>query len=127
MTTSQANQPIAGTHLFDGAAARKGYALNAMCFSFNEAANRDAFVHDEAAYIDRFKLTAEQREAVAARNVLQMIAAGGNIYYLAKLAGILGLNVQDVGAQQTGMSVEAFKQMLLDQANGIKQAETVNG
>ena len=25
-----------------------------------------------------------------------------------------GLNVQDVGAQQTGMSLEAFKQMLLD-------------
>ena len=28
----------------------------------------------------------------------------------AKLAGILGLNVQDIGAQQTGMTVEAFKQ-----------------
>ncbi len=50
-----------------------------------------------------------------ARNVLAMIEAGGNIYYLAELGGIFGLNVQDVGAQQTGMSVEAFKQMLLDQ------------
>ena len=47
---------------------------------------------------------------------LQLIEAGGNAYYLAKLAGILGLNVQDIGAQQTGMSVEAFKQKLLDQA-----------
>jgi len=122
-----ANQPIPGTHLFDGAAAQKGYALNAMCFSFNHAENRDAFVRDEAAYIDRFNLTPAQREAVAARNVLQMIAAGGNIYYLAKLAGILGLNVQDVGAQQTGMSVEAFKQMLLDQAKSIQNGETVNG
>ena len=28
--------------------------------------------------------------------------AGGNIYYLAKFAGIFGLSVQDVGAQQTG-------------------------
>jgi protocatechuate 4,5-dioxygenase alpha chain len=45
-----------------------------------------------------------------------MIRAGGNIYYLAKLAGIFGLNVQDVGALQTGLSVEAFKQRLLDQA-----------
>jgi protocatechuate 4,5-dioxygenase alpha chain len=31
---------------------------------------------------------------------------------LAKLAGIFGLNVQDIGAQQTGMSVEAFKAKL---------------
>jgi protocatechuate 4,5-dioxygenase alpha chain len=41
-----------------------------------------------------------------------MIRAGGNIYYLAKLAGIFGLNVQDIGAQQTHMSVEAFKEKL---------------
>jgi len=109
-------QPIPGTSLFDGAAAAKGYALNAMCYSFNEARNREAFRQDEEGYCDRFHLTAQQREAVASRNVLAMIAAGGNIYYLAKLAGIFGLSVQDVGAQQTGMSVPQFKQMLLDQA-----------
>jgi protocatechuate 4,5-dioxygenase alpha chain len=47
------------------------------------------------------------------RNVLELLEAGGNIYYLAKFAGILGLNVQDIGAQQTGMSVEAFKAKLV--------------
>ena len=110
------HQPIPGTHLFDGAAAQKGYALNALCFSFNDAANRQAFLDDEEAYCAKFALTPEQKSAVAQRNVLAMIAAGGNIYYLAKLAGIFGLNVQDVGAQQTGMTVPEFKQMLLDQA-----------
>lgn len=109
-------EPIEGATLFDGVAARKGYALNAMCYSFNSAENRQAFLDDEEAYCRRFGLTAEQREAVAKRDVLAMIAAGGNIYYLAKLAGIFGLNVQDIGAQQTGMSVDAFKQKLLDQA-----------
>ena len=47
------------------------------------------------------------------RNVLELIAAGGNVYYLAKLAGIFGLNVQDIGAQQTGMSVADFKAKLV--------------
>lgn len=110
--------PIEGTTLFDGEAAQKGYALNAMCFSFNSAENRKAFLEDEEGYCRRFNLTEAQRKAVASRNVLTMIAAGGNIYYLAKLAGIFGLNVQDVGAQQTGMSVDAFKQMLLDKGKG---------
>ena len=41
--------------------------------------------------------------------MLEMIAAGGNVYYLAKLAGIFGLDVQDLGAQQTGMTKDAFK------------------
>ncbi len=46
---------------------------------------------------------------------IRNIEEGGNIYYLAKLAGILGLNVQDVGAQQTGKTVDEFKAMLLAQ------------
>jgi protocatechuate 4,5-dioxygenase alpha chain len=103
---------IWGTTLFDGRAARRGYALNKMCFSFNDAANRAAFLRDEDAYCRKFGLDAEQHEAVRRRDVLALIAVGGNIYYLAKLAGIFGLNVQDIGAQQTGRSVEEFRAML---------------
>ena len=44
--------------------------------------------------------------------MLELLAAGGNVYYLAKFAGILGLDVQDLGAQQTGMSKDAFKAKL---------------
>jgi protocatechuate 4,5-dioxygenase alpha chain len=103
---------IPGTPIFDGAAAQKGYALNRMCFSFNRAENSADFLRDEDAYCFKFGLTPEQRLAVKHRNVLELIEAGGNVYYLAKLAGIFGLNVQDIGAQQTGMTVEAFKAKL---------------
>jgi protocatechuate 4,5-dioxygenase alpha chain len=103
---------IEGTTMFDGDQAQKGYALNRMCFSFNSPDNREAFRADEDAYCARYGLTREQRAAVKSRNVLQLIEAGGNVYYLAKLAGIFGLNVQDIGAQQTGMTVEAFKDKL---------------
>jgi protocatechuate 4,5-dioxygenase, alpha chain len=105
-------QEIQGTTMFDGAQAQKGLALNKMCFSFNDAENRAAFLRDEDGYCKRYGLSPEQRAAVQHRNVLEMIEAGGNVYYLAKLAGIFGLNVQDIGAQQTGMSVEAFKAKL---------------
>jgi protocatechuate 4,5-dioxygenase alpha chain len=104
---------IPGTTLFDGEQARKGYALNKMCFSFNDANNRESFLKDEDAYCTKYGLNAQQRDAIRHRNVLELIEAGGNIYYLAKFAGILGLNVQDIGAQQTGMTVEAFKEKLL--------------
>jgi protocatechuate 4,5-dioxygenase alpha chain len=107
------HQDIPGTIMFDGAQAEKGYALNRMCFSFNSAENRAAFLEDEDAYCRRFGLTEEQRAAVRSRSVLKMIGAGGNVYYLAKLAGIFGLNVQDIGAQQTGTSVDEFKARLV--------------
>jgi len=103
---------IPGTYMFDGRAAVKGYALNKMCYSFNHKENREAFVRDENAYCDRYGLNDEQRAAVKARNVLALIHAGGCIYYLAKFAGIFGLNVQDVGAQQTGMTVDQFKKKI---------------
>jgi protocatechuate 4,5-dioxygenase, alpha chain len=104
--------PIPGTYLFDGRMARKGYALNKMCYSFNEEKNRKEFLADEAAYCTRFGLNDEQKQAVRNRNVLALLAAGGNVYYLAKFAGIFGLSVQDIGAQQTGLSVEKFKEKL---------------
>ncbi len=104
--------PIPGTYLFDGRMARKGYALNKMCYSFNDARNRKEFVANEAAYCDSYGLSAEQKLAIKNRNVLQLLAAGGNVYYLAKFAGIFGLSVQDIGAQQTGLSVPEFKARL---------------
>ena len=69
-----------------------------MCFSFNEACNRAEFQADEAAYMRKYGLNEQQTQAIRQRDVLGLLAAGGNVYYLAKFAGILGLDVQDLGA-----------------------------
>ena len=103
---------IPGTTPFDGAQARKGYALNKMCYSFNSAENRAEFLEDEEAYMRKFSLNQEQAAAIRARNVLALIAAGGNAYYLAKFAGIFGLDMQDIGAQQTGLTKAEFQAKL---------------
>ena len=103
---------IEGTTIFDGEQAMKGYALNKMCYSFNGKAARDEYLADPEAYMTKFGLNEAQKQACRHKNVLEMIAAGGNIYYLAKFAGIYHLDVQDVGAQQTGMTKEEFKEKL---------------
>lgn len=107
-----AHEAIPGTVIFDGAEARKGYGLNKMCYSFNRAENRAAFLRDEEGYCSKYGLTAEQRDAVRRRDVLALVHLGGNVYYLAKLTGIFGLGVQDIGAQQTGVTVEEFRARL---------------
>ncbi len=116
MNPSTARHPpaIPGTTLFDGDQARKGYALNKMCFSFNTAENRQAFLTDETSYMRRYGLNVAQADAIRARNVLQLIAAGGNAYYLAKFAGVFGLDMQDIGAQQTGLTKAQFKAKLVE-------------
>ncbi len=107
---------IPGTTIFDGKQAMKGYALNKMCYSFNRAENRDAFLADEEAYMNKYGLNEQQKEAIRKRDVLGLIDAGGNIYYLAKFAGIFKLTVQDVGGLQTGRTTEEFKEYLASQA-----------
>ena len=113
MVANAPHHQIPGTHPFDGDLARRGYALNKMCFSFNSADNRAEFLKDEEAYMRKYGLTAPQAAAIRAKNVLQLLDAGGNAYYLAKFAGIFGLDMQDIGAQQTGMTKDEFKAKLV--------------
>ena len=110
---NEPRQNIPGTPIFDGDMAQKAYTLNKMCFSFNSAANREAFSADEAAYCRKYGLSRALCDAIRRRDVLALVEAGGNIYYLSKLAGIWGMGVQDIGAQQTGTSVAAFKEKLM--------------
>ena len=107
---------IPGTYVQDATHLRRGYHLNMFCMSLNEADNRETFRTDEAAYLERFPMTQEQRRAVLERDWLGMLRLGGNIYYTFKLATFDGLTMQDIGARMsgTGMTVEAFRQMLLD-------------
>ena len=106
---------IPGTILFDGKMARQGFGLNKLCYSLNNEEGRAAFSADEQACCDKYGLTEAQKKAIADRDVLKLLELGGSIYYLAKFAGYLGLNVQDIGAQQTGMTVEEFKAKLVEQ------------
>ena len=104
--------PIPGTIMFDGAMARKGYGLNKMCYSLNDKQARDAFALDEIAYCEKFGLSQKQKDAIVNRDIIGLLEQGGSIYFLAKFAGGLGLNMQDIGALQTGMTLEEFKEKL---------------
>lgn len=105
---------IPGTYVFDGDHHRMGYALNMMCMSLNDPANRAKFAEDEEAYLDSWDLSAEQRTAVLERDWLGMLRLGGNIYYTFKIAIFDGLSMQKVGGDMSGMTEAEFKQMMLD-------------
>ena len=116
---------IPGTYVFDGEHSRKGYALNMFCMSLNQAANREAFTVDPEAYLDRWDLTPEQRRVVVARNWLELLRLGGNIYYTFKLAIVDGLTMQDVGAAMSGITTEEFSVMMA--AGGRPPGDTAAG
>lgn len=114
MTAKKPYDDIPGTYVFDAEQSRKGYHLNMFCMSLRSAENREAFKADEAAYLERFPMTAEQRETVLARQWNEMLRLGGNIYYTSKLAATDGINFQDLAATMTGVSREDYRQMMVD-------------
>ena len=111
---------IPGTYVFDGEHNRKGYHLNMFCMSLNDAANRDAFRTEPDSYLDRFPLTDEQRKAIEERDWLGMLRVGGNIYYTFKLAIFDGLSMQAAGGAMSGMTEDAFRQMMVDGGRPIE-------
>lgn len=111
---------IPGTYVMDGRHSRAGYRLNMFCMTLNELPNRDEFAKDESAYVDRFDLSTEQKQAVLDRDYLRMLQLGGNIYYVFKLAIFDGKSMQYVGGQMSGLTESAFKQMMQDGGRTIE-------
>jgi protocatechuate 4,5-dioxygenase, alpha chain len=113
MSVSRDYESIPGTYVYDARRGRAGYALNMFCMSLNVAENRRRFKENEAAYLDQFVLTAEQRSTVLKRDWLGMLKVGGNIYYTIKIAFCDGLTFQDVASMMSGVSKEEYAQMML--------------
>jgi protocatechuate 4,5-dioxygenase, alpha chain len=106
-------EDIPGTTVFDAQRSRQGYWLNQFCMSLMKAENRAAFKADEAAYLDRFAMSPEQKQSVLKRDWNRMIELGGNIYFTAKLGATDGLSFQQIAAKMTGMSQPEYAEMML--------------
>jgi protocatechuate 4,5-dioxygenase, alpha chain len=113
MNQTRDYESIPGTYVYDSRRGRMGYALNMFCMSLNKVENREDFKQNQAAYLDRFALTAEQRRAVLDRDWLGMLKLGGNIYYTIKIAFCDGLTFQDVAGMMSGVPKETYAQMML--------------
>jgi protocatechuate 4,5-dioxygenase alpha chain len=104
---------VPGTTIFDAEQSRKGYHLNQFCMSLMQAANRERFKADERAYLEEWPMTEEQKLSVLARDLNRCIAAGGNIYFLAKLGATHGKSFQQMAGSMTGMTEDEYRQMMV--------------
>ena len=111
---------VPGTTIFDAEQSRKGYWLNQFCMSLMKAENRASFKADERAYRDQWAMTEEQKQAVLARDLNRCIAAGGNIYFLAKIGATDGKSFQQMAGSMTGMTEEEYRDMMV---HGGRSAE----
>ena len=113
MALDKPYRDVPGTTIFDAEQSRKGYWLNQFCMSLMQAANRERFKANERAYLDEWPMSEEQKAAVLARDLNRCIAAGGNIYFLAKLGATHGKSFQQMAGSMTGMTEEEYRDMMI--------------
>ena len=111
---------IPGTFVFDAERSRQGYGINMFCMSLMKDANRKAFKANEAEYLKKFPLTAEQSEAILKRNYNRMLELGGNIYFTAKLGATDGHSFQHLAALMTGSTQDDYAKMMLAGGRSIE-------
>ena len=105
---------IPGTTVFDASYARKGYYLNQFCMSLMKSENRQRFRADERAYVDEWKMSEAQKQAVLDRDFTRMIALGGNIYFLVKISATDGMGMAAAVSTMTDLSPEEYIKMMKD-------------
>jgi len=120
MAIDKPYRDIPGTTVFDAAQSRKGYWLNQFCMSLMQAEHRERFKADERAYLDEWEMTEDQKQAVLDRDMNQMIALGGNIYFLAKIGATDGKSFQQMAGSMTGMSEDEYRAMMVAGGRSIE-------
>ena len=110
---TEAFKDIPGTVVFDAVQSRRGYHLNMFCMALMKADNRAAFKAGERAFLERYPMTEDQRQAVLDRDYNRMIALGGNIYFLAKIGATDGNSFQNLASKMTGMTEDDYKAMMV--------------
>ena len=108
MSAEREDDRIPDTPLFDRKRASRGYRINKMAMSLSNAANREAFKRDEESYLDRFRLSPEEKAAVKSRNWREMVRLGGNVFFILKISAVDPVRLTEIGAHQAGMDHATF-------------------
>ena len=118
---------IPGTRVFTAQRARKGYNLNQFAMSLMKEENRKRFLADERAYLDRFRMSDEQKEAVLVRDFNKLIELGGNIYFLVKLSNTDGWSAQRAVGSMTGMTPDEYAAMMRSGGRSPEGQRSIRG
>jgi protocatechuate 4,5-dioxygenase alpha chain len=105
-------EDIPGTTVFTAKRSREAYHLHKFCMSLMDPANRAAFKDHERAYINKFRMSEEQKRAVQDRDFNTLIDLGGNIYFLVKLSNTDGWSTQRAVGSMTGMTADEYAAMM---------------
>jgi protocatechuate 4,5-dioxygenase alpha chain len=120
-------EDIPGTRVYTAARARVGYHLNQFAMSLMKPENRARWKADEAAYLNEWPMSDDQKAAVLARDYNRMLDLGGNIYFLSKIFSTDGLSFAEAVSTMTDMSFPEYRAMMMRGGRSPEGQRSIKG
>lgn len=120
-------EDIPGTKVFTARRARQGYWLNQFAMSLMKPENRARWKADERAYLDDWKLTDDQKEAILTRDYNRCLELGGNVYFLSKVFSTDGLSFAEAVSTMTGMTFPEYREMMMKGGRSPEGNRSIKG
>jgi len=118
---------IPGTTVFNALRSRQAYHLHKFCMSLMQEDNRAAFKADERGYLDKFRMSEEQKRAVLDRDFTRLIDMGGNIYFLVKLSNTDGWSTAKAVSSMTDLTPDEYAAMMRSGGRSPEGQRSIRG
>jgi protocatechuate 4,5-dioxygenase, alpha chain len=92
--------------VYTGPMSTRGRNINRFSLSLKQPENRKSFLADPDAYMTRFNLSGTEKALVRARDWSGLLAAGGHLQAILKIAAALGQNLWHIGAHNAEIPVD---------------------
>ncbi|SBS33216.1 Gallate dioxygenase [Marinomonas aquimarina] len=109
MAQIQGIEQLEGTYPFTVETSHRAYRLNDFLRRLIEPQHRERFIHDQAALMQEFDLTAEEQTMVSGLKWIELIRYGVIFFCLEKMAAVLGRSNPEVYAAMRGETMEEFQ------------------
>ena len=100
------------TFMFSVRECVSAYQLNQFSIGLKNSQKRALFLADERAAMTAYRLSDVQMEMIEQRDWTGLIAGGGHVLAIVKIAYSLGILHHEVGAHMCGMSYQEMKAQL---------------
>ena len=92
--------------VYTGPMSTRGRNINRFSLSLKNPDNRKSFLADPDAYMTRFNLSDDEKALVRVRDWSGLLAAGGHLQAILKIAATLGQNLWHIGAHNAEIPVD---------------------
>ena len=91
------------------------YEMNRLMYDLREPESRSSLLASLDDHMDRYDLTADERQMLVDHDWQGLVDRGVSVYVLTKIGAVLDISLIAMGAAMRGMTAEEFREFVSEQ------------